>query len=134
MYTVVAGIDESTDRAREIATEIVDIPMDASQVRVTLLHDFQDNPEGATVEQVASVRRAREILEEAGIEVSLSESSGRPADAILELADEEDADMIVVAGRKRTPTGKVLFGSVTQSVILGTERPVLVCSGREADD
>jgi nucleotide-binding universal stress UspA family protein len=41
--------------------------------------------------------------------------------------------MICVAGRKRTPTGKVLFGSVTQAVILDTERPVLVCSAKSGD-
>ena len=131
MYEIVAGIDKSEARGTAIAEAITEIPIDASQVRVTLLHDFEENPEGASVDQVASIRRAREVLEEAGVEVSLEESSGEPADAILRLADEEDADMIVVAGRKRTPTGKVLFGSVTQSVILGTDRSVLVCSGKE---
>ena len=59
--------------------------------------------------------------------VDLAESSGDPADAIISTADELDADMIVLAARKRTPTGKVLFGSVTQAVLLGTDRPVLVC-------
>ncbi|RLM83397.1 universal stress protein [Haloarcula sp. Atlit-7R] len=131
MYEIVAGIDKSEARGTAIAEAITEIPMDASQVRVTLLHDFEENPEGASVDQVASIRRAREALEEAGVEVALEESSGEPADAILRLADEQDADMIVVAGRKRTPTGKVLFGSVTQSVILGTDRSVLVCSGEE---
>jgi nucleotide-binding universal stress UspA family protein len=131
MYEIVAGIDKSEARGTAIAEAITEIPMDASEVRVTLLHDFEENPEGASVDQVASVRRAREVLEEAGVEVSLEESSGEPADAILRLADEQDADMVVVAGRKRTPTGKVLFGSVTQSVILGTDRSVLVCSGEE---
>ncbi|AUG46312.1 MULTISPECIES: universal stress protein [Haloarcula] len=131
MYEIVAGIDKSEARGTAIAEAITEIPMDASQVRVTLLHDFEENPEGASVDQVASIRRAREVLEEAGVEVALEESSGEPADAILRLADEQDADMIVVAGRKRTPTGKVLFGSVTQSVILGTDRSVLVCSGEE---
>ena len=131
MYEIVAGVDKSEARGTAIAEAITEIPMDASQVRVTLLHDFEENPEGASVDQVASIRRAREVLEEAGVEVSLEESSGEPADAILRLADEEDADMIVVAGRKRTPTGKVLFGSVTQSVILGTDRSVLVCSGEK---
>ncbi|MUV50601.1 universal stress protein [Haloarcula sp. CBA1122] len=131
MYEIVAGIDKSEARGTAIAKAITEVPMDASQVRVTLLHDFEENPEGASVDQVASVRRAREVLEEAGVEVALEESSGEPADAILRLADEQDADMIVVAGRKRTPTGKVLFGSVTQSVILGTDRSVLVCSGEE---
>ncbi|EMA19495.1 MULTISPECIES: universal stress protein [Haloarcula] len=131
MYEIVAGIDKSEARGTAIAEAITEIPMDASEVRVTLLHDFEENPEGASVDQVASVRRAREVLEDAGVEVALEESSGEPADAILRLADEHDADMIVVAGRKRTPTGKVLFGSVTQSVILGTDRSVLVCSGKE---
>ncbi|AAV47834.1 universal stress protein [Haloarcula sp. NS06] len=131
MYEIVAGIDKSEARGTAIAESITEIPMDASQVRVTLLHDFEENPEGASVDQVASVRRAREVLEDAGVEVALEESSGEPADAILRLADEQDVDMIVVAGRKRTPTGKVLFGSVTQSVILGTDRSVLVCSGEE---
>ncbi|MGB9933396.1 universal stress protein [Haloarcula amylolytica] len=131
MYEIVAGIDKSEARGTAIAEAITEIPMDASQVRVTLLHDFEENPEGASVDQVASVRRAREVLEDAGVEVALEESSGEPADAILRLADEQDADMVVVAGRKRTPTGKVLFGSVTQSVILGTDRSVLVCSGEE---
>ncbi|MEF8828915.1 MAG: universal stress protein [Haloarcula sp.] len=131
MYEIVAGIDKSEARGTAIAEAITEIPMDASEVRVTLLHDFEENPEGASVDQVASIRRAREVLEEAGVEVSLEESSGEPADAILRLADEQDADMIVVAGRKRTPTGKVLFGSVTQSVILGTDRSVLVCSGEK---
>ncbi|WP_336337551.1 universal stress protein [Haloarcula brevis] len=131
MYEIVAGIDKSEARGTAIAEAITEIPMDASQVRVTLLHDFEENPEGASVDQVSSVRRAREVLEDAGVEVTLEESSGEPADAILRLADEQDADMVVVAGRKRTPTGKVLFGSVTQSVILGTDRSVLVCSGEE---
>jgi len=131
MYEIVAGIDKSEARGTAIAEAITEIPMDASQVRVTLLHDFEENPEGASVDQVSSVRRAREVLEDAGVEVTLEESSGEPADAILRLADEQDADMIVVAGRKRTPTGKVLFGSVTQSVILGTDRSVLVCSGEK---
>ena len=131
MYEIVAGIDKSEARGTAIAEAITEVPMDTSQVRVTLLHDFEENPEGASVDQVASVRRAREVLGDVGVEVALEESSGEPADAILRLADEQDADMIVVAGRKRTPTGKVLFGSVTQSVILGTDRSVLVCSGEK---
>ena len=39
-------------------------------------------------------------------------------------AADVDADAICVSGRKRRPTGKAVFGSVTQDVILGTERPV----------
>nr|WP_276298484.1 universal stress protein [Halomicroarcula sp. ZS-22-S1] len=45
---------------------------------------------------------------------------------MLEVADARDANLVVLGGRKRSPAGKALFGSVTQDVILGTDRSVLV--------
>ncbi len=132
MYNIIAGVDESVPHGIDIAESIAKIPLQNDQVHVTLLHDFEDNPEGASVDQVASVRRARDILQEADHTVKLEESSGNPARAILRLADKRDAELIVLSGRKRTPAGKVIFGSVTQSVILDTSRSVLVC-GDEGD-
>ncbi|WP_152042341.1 universal stress protein [Salinigranum salinum] len=128
MYQIVMAVDTSEARARGEADAVLGLPRDPSDVHVTILHDFTNNPSGASVTQVSAVRRARERLEEGGVDVELAESSGDPAEAILETADDLDADMIVLAARKRSPTGKVIFGSVTQTVILGTERPVLVCS------
>lgn len=127
MYEVLLGVDGDEDRAVAQAAAVADLP-GATEVRATLLHVFGENPSGASVAQVAAVRRARERLEAAGVTVELQEASGDPAAEIIEAAADLDADMVVVAGRKRTPTGKVLFGSVTQGVVLGTDRPVLVCS------
>jgi nucleotide-binding universal stress UspA family protein len=39
---------------------------------------------------------------------------------------EVDADLVVVGARKRTPVGKAVFGSVTQSVVLDSPVPVTV--------
>lgn len=128
MYEIVTGIDENEERAREQAEVIAEMPLELEEVHVTILHDFADNPSGASVSQVRSVRRANEMLEAAGVDVTLEESSGDPAESIVNLADERDADLIVVAGRKRSATGKLLFGSVSQRVILNTGRPVVVCS------
>ena len=50
---------------------------------------------------------------------------GEPTDSILSLAAELDASYVVIGGRQRSPTGKVLFGSVTQSVLLNADRPVV---------
>lgn len=50
---------------------------------------------------------------------------GEPSRELLEYAAAEDAAYLVTAGRRRSPLGKVLFGSVTQSILLGADRPVL---------
>jgi nucleotide-binding universal stress UspA family protein len=126
MFTVVAGVDANEQRALSQARTISSLPCAAEEVRAVLVHVFGENPEGGTVEQVKSVKRARDHLRDAGVDVELEGGSGDPARTILSVAARTDADQVVVAGRSRTPTGKVLFGSVTQSVILDADRPVVV--------
>lgn len=50
---------------------------------------------------------------------------GDPAEEILAQAEAADARYLVIGGRKRTPAGKALFGSTTQTVILDSDRPVV---------
>ncbi|WP_416839096.1 universal stress protein [Haloferax sp. DFSO52] len=126
MYHVVVGIDDDEDHALACVRAVANLPGEASEKEVTLIHSFTNNPSGASATQIHSVRKAGEFLEEHGIEFDVNESSGDPAEVIIEFADEEDADLIVTAGRKRSPAGKALFGSVTQTVILNSDRPVMV--------
>ena len=128
MYEVLLAVDTDEERAVKQAHAVVDLP-GADEIHVTLLHSFTDNPSGASASQVASVRRATETLKEADVEVALYEDSGDPTEAILDTAAEVDADVICVGGRKRSPAGKALFGSVAQSVILQADQPVLVTGG-----
>jgi nucleotide-binding universal stress UspA family protein len=126
MYHVIIGIDEDEAHAEQCAAEVLGMPGDASEKRVTLIHSFIDNPSGASATQLAPVRAASDALEEAGVDYEVTESSGDPAEALIDTADEVDADLIVIGGRKRSPAGKALFGSVTQTVILNAGRPVMV--------
>lgn len=125
MYEVLVAIDDSEARALAQAAAVADLAAERGDVAAELFHAFTDNPEGASVHQVGAVRRARERLETADVEVSLAEGSGDPAAAILGRAGEVDADLISVAGRTRSPAGKALLGSVSQEVLLGADRPVL---------
>jgi len=127
MYEVLLALDDDDERAKAQARTVADLPHADDAVRAVLLHVFTRNSGGASVTQVGAVRRAREILNEAGVEVAYAEESGDPGDRILEVAADRDSDMIAVAGRRRSPTGKALFGSVTQTVVLEADRPVVVC-------
>jgi nucleotide-binding universal stress UspA family protein len=51
---------------------------------------------------------------------------GDVTEQILAEATEQDARYIVLGGRKRSPAGKAVFGSVTQSVTLAADTPVVV--------
>lgn len=126
MYHVVLGVDEDEAHARQCAQEIIDLPGEGAEKHVTVIHSFTDNPSGASATQIASVREVGDQFEKAGIEYDVEESSGDPAEAIIDVASDVDADLIVIGGRKRSPAGKALFGSVTQTVILNAGRPVMV--------
>jgi nucleotide-binding universal stress UspA family protein len=126
MYHIVLGVDDHEEGALACAEQVAKLPGDPDEKRVTVIHSFTDNPSGASATQIHSVRKVGEFFEERGIEYEVTESSGDPATAIMETADEADADLVVVGGRKRSPAGKALFGSVTQDVILSAGRPVMV--------
>lgn len=129
MYDVLLAVDDSVERARAQTRAVADLPAAPNSIRATVLYVFADgNPEGASAHQIAAVRRARENLEESGIDVTIRETSGEPATAILAAAAERDSDLVTVAGSRRTPAGKVVFGSVAQTVLLDGTRPVLFCT------
>lgn len=70
-----------------------------------------------------------------GIEGS-SESAGLvgdPADEVVRYADKRDARYVVVGPRRRSPTGKALFGSVAQSILLNADCPVVTTVSQEAE-
>ena len=119
MVRILLALDDELAQGLAQTNAIADIVAATDSAEVHVLHVFGDNPEGASVHQIEAVREASDRLDELGVDV--------PGDEILRYAEEYDVDQICVGGRKRSPTGKALFGSVTQDVILGTHRPVLVC-------
>lgn len=48
------------------------------------------------------------------------------AETVLRLAAENGAELLVIGARRRSPVGKFLLDSVTQTIILHAEMPVMV--------
>lgn len=48
------------------------------------------------------------------------------AEAVLGRVAEAGADLLVIGARRRSPVGKALMGSLTQSILLAAQLPVLV--------
>lgn len=125
MYRVLVGIDTDEERAAAQVSAIESLPAADESVTAILFHAFQDNPEGASVQTLSSVRQVADALEDRDIDYEFYEASGDPATEVIRAAEQQDVDAICLSGRQQTPTGKALFGSVTQDVILGTDIPVL---------
>ena len=63
------------------------------------------------------LEQARAILSERGLEAELVASTGQPAEAIVKLAEERGADLIVVGMRRKGFFERLVEGSVAQDVM-----------------
>jgi len=94
--------------------------------RLEFRPDDDVSPDTVAQRSVA-VRDLSSLLDDADVDY---EVRGRTADpdavgaGIVDLAEEVDADLVVVGGRKRSPTGKAVFGSTAQEVMLEAPCPV----------
>lgn len=134
MYRVLIPLDDSMERARRQAKYVSNLPGAAEEVEAILAHALTSEersvPESMQrVDRVETVRRAIDALDEAGVSYDTRELSSPPAEGILEIADSEEINEIVMGGRKRSPAEKAILGSVTQSVILNADIPVTVTGG-----
>ena len=135
---ILLPIDENSKRAESAVNTLKSIPC-TDELYVFVLNVESDieifDGEGGTVSSESwfdpdkypkSVRLAGDILEDADISYEIQREHGEPSEAILNFTEGREIDWIFMAGRKRTPVGKVLFGSVTQSVLLNSDIPVTV--------
>ncbi len=138
--SVVLGLDTSpgAQRALTVAIRIAR----ALDVPLVLVHGIE--PPGRVGEEVGEAREAIEELEERVTRpaVAAAEDAGgrtvvevvesRPATALVAVADEHDAEVIVVGTWNESPLRGLLLGSVAHKLLQLSDRPVLCVPGGDS--
>lgn len=135
---VLVAVDDDKDQTRLL--EEAATLADAFEEELTVLHVLSQSKfrqmEQQTVESTGQtidldeIRAfAKQLADERAAAVLDAYTAvgmvGTPEDEIVDYAERNDVSYIVVGSRKRSPAGKALFGSVTQSILLNSEIPVL---------
>lgn len=137
--TILCGVDGSTDARLALrAAAQLSTQLDA---RLVVAHVVQAAPATTRLGQVggpmlasppegeleAGMRLLEQVVAEEGLSgVERRAVYGFPADRLADLADEEDAELIVVGSRGRGAFRAAFLGSVSAELIGVARRPVLV--------
>jgi nucleotide-binding universal stress UspA family protein len=129
---------EQTERLAEAAAEIAG----PTGARVVLGHVFTDDEYAEALDNLEfdvtssevrpddvarrhrTIRDIQSVLKGTVEDIEVRGAVGDHADEIVALAEAVDADRVMVGGRKRSPAGKAVFGSVAQEVMLSAPCPV----------
>lgn len=131
MYRALVPIDESVERTTAQAQAVGDLPDAENSVEATLLY-VEDGETQPT--DLDAGERATSYLRDRDVTTETRAADGDPSTAIVDAADDVDADVIVLGGRKRSPLGSLLFGSVSQSVALAADRPVTITGSAAVEE
>jgi nucleotide-binding universal stress UspA family protein len=130
--SIVVGTDGS-DTAKKAVTTAVDLAKEIG-AKLDIVSAYEPVPQSRLREEArqapedmqwminpredveATLRDAAEEVEEAGIDVETFAREGDPADAILDVAEERGADLIVVGNKGMTGAKRFLLGSVPNKV------------------
>lgn len=140
---VIAAVDRS-ERAKRAATEAVQLAKAFDEtvhvVHVIKKSEFLELERAEVTKSGRAVEMDRIREHAAGLAKDVSSDAvgdadvdveyvglvGDVADRVVNYAADQDARYIVVGPRRRSPTGKVLFGSSSQEILLNADRPVVV--------
>jgi len=88
---------------------------------------FWENVKRAFIEEgQVALKAAEATADEVGVPLKSRLEEGYPSEKIVEIAEAEDADLIVMGSRGRSKLAEIFLGSVASRVIASARCPVLV--------
>lgn len=103
------ALERTVDRARAAGDDLV--------VAVVENPDTDRSHEEVT-------ERVRSVVDEADIEVEVRHIEGDPGSQIVEIAEREGFDQIVLGGGHTSPMGKITLGNIAEFVLLNAKTTV----------
>jgi len=86
----------------------------------------------AAFAQPAEIHDVERHLADCGVEFELTQPVGvDTAEELLKAMGRDDAELLVIGIRHRSPVGKLLLGSVSQQLLLECPKPVLAVKPEE---
>ena len=87
----------------------------------------RDYDDGASARNEQDLTALETKLKESGLEYDVRQlvRGFEPAEDLIGIAEDCDADLIVIGLRRRTPVGKLILGSNAQRILLDAPCPVL---------
>ena len=119
------ALDRAAELAKAFGSEVIVTsvaPLLVGSPRATGPIDPLDSPQRHAEE----LETARAVLSERGIEAKLAPATGDPAGAIAMIADEREADLVVVGTREPGLSERVLRHSVSAEVARRVHRDLLI--------
>ncbi len=120
--TATQAVRQAVDLARAVGAKLELVsayePVPAQRLR----EERRDAPEdlqwaiGPREDVDVTLEAAATVAREAGVEVNIYPRQGDPADAILDVAEEREADLIIVGNKGMTGAKRFLLGSVPNKV------------------
>ena len=116
------AVDEAIDLAKAVGARLCVVSAYEPVPQARLREEARQTPSDLQWmvnprEQVeATLSDAAELVRAAGVEVETFAREGAPADAILDVAEERDADLIIVGNKGMTGARRFLLGSVPNKV------------------
>jgi nucleotide-binding universal stress UspA family protein len=113
------GIGDSEDSFRALEETIERAREAGDTLTIAIVEDSDSETGTGDVES-----RVDEALAEASVEAEVRTLTGHPGSQLLELAEREGYDRIVLGGGETSPLGKVQLGSVAEFVLLNARTTV----------
>jgi nucleotide-binding universal stress UspA family protein len=125
-----ADVVEGLSGTDEFTAHLVHVYDEADTEKIESMYDIDSRDSralGTAARHNQAVKEMLSALDDRGVEHVTHGAIGDAGTEVVDLAARLEVDFVVVGGGGRSPTGKAIFGSTAQDVLMNAPCPVVYC-------